>query len=790
MSNQFRVPTDKLYYHVDAKELPFKTTKDVTNNLQIFGHDVAKDALTFAIECLGKGLNAYVRGMSGTGRETLVKQVLDEVKPKARQQNDYCYVHNFTHPNIPRLIVLKHGYGKILKKMMAVFCDYVVSELQQTLSSEDIRSKRVQIENKHNKILINIYQPFEDILKKENLALANIKDGESMRMVIAPVHKDVLITPEQIPVLLKQGELSEKDIIAFNKKVLSFQPQLETLVKQANFLTEKKYQDIRKLDNDFARAQLSCHLDAISEKFKYKDLDIYLDEIVDDFIENVLYNRKGSFDPTMFYGVNILTPTYKDDKAPVVFESSPTLVNLLGIAEREGKLPPYASISAGSLIKSDGGFLIIEVDEALAEKGTWAILMRTIRSGKLSFSFEDYFGGRPSTIKPEPIPLDVKVILIGSHQRFYELGHYEDDFLDNFKVLVDLDTELPRIAESFMQYAQVLKKVVNDEKLLHFDNGAVAQMIEHGIRLSSGKNKLSTRFGRLMDVAREASYLAKKEKKNLVVKKYVVNAIKASIGRSYSSAKRFYELLENGTIIIENQGKQIGQINGLAVSQAGTISYGFPARITATVSPGKSGLINIEGQAELSGNIHTKGFQILGGLLRHILRPCHPLSFSASIAFEQSYGGIDGDSASGAEACCLLSAITQIPIKQSLSMTGAIDQFGQLQAIGGVNEKIEGFFDYCHQGGLNGEQGVIIPSANLANLMLRDDVVKACEKNDFHIYAVGYVLDALAILTDTESCQYELAHRIPYSYDSTLFKASENIQTLFEQSMSLNDGVN
>lgn len=426
---------------------------------------------------------------------------------------------------------------------------------------------------------------------------------------------------------------------------------------------------------------------------------------------------------------------------------------------------------------------MVEVDDALSE-GTWAVLTRILRSGNISFAFEDNSKGRPAVIKPEPIPLDVKVILIGSHRRYYELSAYDSDFADNFKVLADLDTALPRVAESYLQYARVIRKTVDEEQLLHFDSEAVAQLIEHGIRLHGGKNKLSARFGRVMDTAREADYLAKKANAGGVTRKHIINAIRAAKHRSYAPAKDFYKLLENGTIIVETVGERVGQINGLAVSQAGNVAYGFPARITTTVSPGKAGLINIEGQADLSGQIHTKGFQILGGLLRHVLKPEHPLSFAASIAFEQSYGGIDGDSASGAEACCLLSALTDTPIKQSLSMTGAIDQFGHLQAIGGVNEKIEGFFDACAFNELNGEQGVIIPVANVADLMLRDDVIRACEQGQFHIYAVEHVLDALAILTATASCKDQLQQCLPYQPQSLLANAVEAAQHLFRQSQS------
>lgn len=785
-NTHFRIADEQLYWQVDDSTLPFNSTKDIKPEQQIFGHQIAQQALTFAIECQSPGFNAYVRGLSGSGRKTLVKQIFKQIKPKARQQRDYCYVHNFTHPNMPRLIVLAPGYGKMLKRMLSSFADFVVNELPKTLNSDEIREKRKAEEIKLNKAIDKLYRPFEAKIKKQGFVLANVKNGDNVQMIIAPLYEGQPQTLEQFNALVEQGKISQEILDTVTTQLPELQAELMALSEQSNALMMSSGSEMEQLDNAFAREKLSYHLEAISKRFSHTVLDEYLAEIVDDFIDNNLYRQADNFDPVALYGVNVLSHTFKDDKAPIIFENSPTLSNLLGAVESEGKLPPYQSIGAGSLLRADGGFLVIEVDEALSQSGGWSTIMRTLRSGKLSMAFEDKPDGRPAVIQPDALPLDVKVILVGSHQRFYELRTYEADFSDQFKVLVDLDTELSRQQESYLQYASVLRKVVDKESLLHFKRAAVAQLIEHGARLSSGKNKLSARFGRVMDTAREASYLANKAGEKWVDSQHIIAAIRAAKHRSFSPANRFYELLDSGTLIVETQGEQIGQINGLAVTHAGTVDYGFPARITATVAPGQAGLINIEGQADLSGQIHTKGFQILGGVLRYLLKPKHPLSFSASIAFEQSYGGIDGDSASGAEACCLLSALTNVPIKQSLSMTGAIDQFGQIQAIGGVNEKIEGFFDTCQFSELTGEQGVIIPQSNVADLMLRDDVVDACRNGKFHIYAVEHVLDALAILTNSMSCKSSLLACKPYPKQSLLAVAAENASSLYEQSKTVN----
>lgn len=780
--SNFRVTDEQLYWSVDRTDLPFKTTKDIKPTMQIFGHETAKDALVFAIECHSPGLNAYVRGLSGSGRKTLIKKVFDEIKPKARKQRDYCYVHNFKHPNAPRLLVLEAGYGQLLKQMLSSFADFVANDLPKTFTSEEIREQRKAAEHKVNQAVDKLYQPFEKKLEKKGFALANIKNASQMQMVILPVYDGQPIPPDTFNELLEKGEIAQEVLDKVREQMPALQEELQLIAQRSAALVKESMETVSEINKTFVRDKLSYHLKAITKRFNHAGLADYLTELVDDFIDNQFYQQAEHFDPNLLYGVNIINERFENDQAPVVFEQSPTLGHLLGVVESQGKLLPYQSISAGSLVRADGGFLVVEVDETLSQSGAWATIMRTLRSGKLAFAFEDKPDGRPALIKPDALPLDIKVILVGSHQRFYELNAYDAGFADQFKVLVDLETDLLRNSESYLQYAQVIRKVIDTENLLHFEQSGVAQLIEHGARLAGGKNKLSARFGRVMDTAREASYLAKKAGTSTVDSAFIIQAIRAQKHRSLAPANRFYELLDSGTIIIDTQGERVGQINGLAVTQAGRVAYGFPARITATVSPGQAGLINIEGQADLSGQIHTKGFQILGGVLRHLLKPEHPLSFSASLAFEQSYGGIDGDSASGAEACCLLSAITGAAIKQNLAMTGAIDQFGQIQAIGGVNEKIEGFFDACRFQQLTGDQGVIIPQANVADLMLRDDVVRACREGQFHVYAVTHVLDALAILTETASCKSALLDCQPYPEASLLSIAVTRMGDLFHQS--------
>lgn len=777
----FRLNNDQLYWHVDTDTLPFNTTKDIKPSIQVYGHETAKEALEFVIKCPAPKLNAYVRGAPSTGRKTVIRHLFNETKPQIRKRRDYCYVHNFSQVNSPRLIILEAGYGKLLKQMMASFADYMTSDFLKSFNDDQIRENRRQTEQKANKEVNAIYAPFEEKLRSQGLVLANINTENGTQTVIAPLHKGRVLNQDEFNQLVASGEISEEAIQTIEKVLPEFQEELIEVAAKADDVIEQSFMELRKNDNDFARRLLSEYLNTISKKFCNTFLDDYLAEIIDDFVETKLHSKKETIDPHQLYGINIVSSPHQSEAAPIIFETAPTIGNLIGTIEMDNNLLPYEKIRAGSIAQADGGFLIIDADDILSESMSWYAIMRTLKTKFINFIVGDEQPtSNSSGIKPDPIPVDVRVILIGSYQRYQQLYFYDNDFASEFKVLVELDSDLPREATSYMQYAQVIAKIVAEENLLHFTRDAIAQLIEHGARLVSGRQKIASSFGKIIDTAREANYLALKEKAELVDRKQVIDAIIAVKRRAFLPVQNFYTLLEKGTIKIDTTGAVVGQINGLAVSQTSNISYGFPARITSTVSPGEAGLINIEGKANLSGQIHTKGFQILGGLLRHLIKPQHPLTFNASIAFEQSYGGIDGDSASGAEACCLLSAIANVPIQQSIAMTGAIDQFGNIQAIGGVNEKIEGFFDCCQFNNLTGQQGVIIPLANVSELMLKPPVLTACKEGRFHIYAVDHVLDALAILTQTESSKSMLLTNTSYPDNSLMDKVCQATQQLYK----------
>ncbi len=767
----------------DAKELNFKTTKDVEPVANIIGRKEALDALQYSIESRSFGQNAFVRGLQGTGRLEMICTFLRNSHPQMQEKSDQCYVANFLQPDRPRLITLPAGEAKFFKRWMKKLSDYITKDLNNQLESDSVKNKKLAIETKNQEIIKKLSDPFEKELTKKQLVLVNYKTDNGMQTVISPLFEDKPVNPEQWQELLKEGKIKPDQQKTIQENIAKFNLKLEDMMKEVNHIKYGQAESIQELIEKKARQLLNAQTAGISKRFHTTNVQEYLDDVAEDVIEQFFYSQKEQFYPHLRYSVNILVSHKKNTDCPIIVERVPTLAKLLGTieskwGEKGPELSDHMSITAGTLMRADGGFLVLDARELLSEAGAWKILTRTIKNQLLEIvPAEMSWPFSQPTLKPEPIPLNVRVIILGDARTYYMLDNHDPDFPDLFKVLVDFDSEIDRSPESYQNYAAVISRMVRQENLLHFDNTGVAALIEHGARICSRNNKLTTNFPRVADLAREAQYLASKESSKLITQQHVNNAIIRTKLRGGLASNKFQQMLSNGTINLFTNGTQVGEINGLAVIHSGPVVYGFPSRITATVAPGRAGVINIEGRADMSGSIHTKGFAILGGLLRHLLPTSHPLTFSASIAFEQSYGGIDGDSASGAEFCCLISAITHIPISQEYAMTGAIDQHGRLQAIGGVNEKIEGFFDTCKAQGFTGTQGVIIPESNAGDLMLRTDVQQAVKEGQFSVHAVSHVTQALEIL-----CKQPAGLLIngEYSKNSILFKAMEKLNLFWK----------
>ena len=780
-----------LKWQVDESKLSFKSTADVDPAEGIVGQPIALEAMRFGVECDAPGQNVYVRGVTGTGRMTLVTSLLEELQPKARRRLDRCYVHNFKQPDRPRLITLACGDGPSFRRKMKDVADFLQQRLGEALDSAPLKARRESIKEETQQKLSSITEPLEEELQANGLAMVQLQANPVARAAIFPVIDGDPVSPEQFKQMAQAGKVEESEYIRVEDRIRRYSKRLGEVTSEASQAYRAGLGSLQELAESETRSILQNLTQGILSRFENDAISRFIDEVIDDVVENRLNSKPDSNlpDPHDIYGVNVICTHENSGASPVITENSPTVSNLLGTIEPDfiaggQAVTNYRGIRAGSLVHADGGFLILDAQELLSEPGAWRLLMRAMRTGCVEILSADMgWPGSSQSLKPEPIDISVRIILIGSAGLYYQLDQVDQDFSNLFKVLADFDSEIERSEHGVNQYAGVVSRMGREEDMLDFSACGVAALAEHGARIASRKGKITARFGRIADIVREASFIARNSNAQLVRREHVEQTVARTRYRASLPSQRFRELINDGTIWVATSGAVVGQINGLAVIHAGPLAYGFPARITATIGAGRAGVINIEGAAAMSGSIHTKGFHILGGLLRHILDTDHPLAFSASIAFEQSYGGIDGDSASGAETCCLLSALTGVPIRQGIAMTGAIDQHGRIQAIGGVNEKIEGFYDACKAVGFNGEQGVLIPLSNAGDLMLRDEIVAACRKGRFTVYAVASVHAALEVLTGMPAGKADDSGQYPR--DSLLWLAQARAAEFWQKTLSL-----
>ncbi len=753
----FAVAPDRLRWRCDPEALDFGTTADVGPVQGVVGQDRAVESLEFGLETDAPGHNVFVRGLAGTGRMTLLRDLLERYRSCRETPPDRCYVHNFSAPERPRLITLPRGEGDEFRRRIDRLIDFIRKDVPQAIASEAVRARRAAIEDAAQAEIRAITEPFDQELRANHLTLITVPMGSVQRTMIAPLVKGEPVAASDLGRLQSQGGLGEGEVREIMDKINAYSRQFEEVSAKLLGIQSQLRDRLRGLLESEVRAILA---DAVAETRRAHPVgavNVFLDEIIAEVVRWYAQARDDMEADLSRLGVNLVSAHSRDEPCPIVIEASPTLRNLLGTlgsvySPGQPMVADHTLIRGGSILRADGGCLVLDARDLLSEPGAWKALVRTLRTGQLEIMPSElqwpWSGPLP---QPEPIEIRVKVVLVGDPDIYYSLDALDADFPQQFKVLVDFDTTIARDDAGVHLYAGVLARIAADERLPAFDRGAVAAIAEHGARIAGRQDRLTARFGRLGDIAREAAFVAGKGDRSVVGAPDVLDAIRRGRSRADLPARKFRELLADGTIHVQTRGRTVGQVNGLAVTHAGPLTYGFPARITATIGPGSAGAINIEREANLSGAIHTKGFYILGGLLRALLKTNHPLAFSASIAFEQSYGGIDGDSASGAEACCLLSALTEVGLRQDIAMTGAIDQLGHLQPVGAVTEKIEGFFDACQDAGFTGNQGVIIPRANVRDLMLRQEVADACAREEFRVYAVATVAQALCVLSGREA---------------------------------------
>jgi predicted ATP-dependent protease len=749
-SNPLRLSVPQLRWECPVELLEFKTTADVEPAVGIVGQPTANEALKFGIQCLARGQNIYVRGSMGTGRSKMVRDLLRELNPKTETLRDFCYVHNFSRPDHPQLLELPAGQASLFQNEIEKLSEFVQKGLPRSLEAKPYQSQRQDRQQSLQDEIGKLTGDFEQDLEDHQMTLVNV-EGSGQAMIF-PVVNDEPVQVEQFRHMVKKGMADAAQFEKFEKDYPVFLLRMREISTRVSQLVQEASEQMNAWRSQLIRELCSEVTEGIKQQFSGPKVAEYVDELINYVIKRHLSNHQNGEESgwEIVSSVNVVLSHRDTSRRPIIEESSPTMMNLLGTVEPSWGSGGDASsdhrgIRAGAILNADNGYLILDAKDVLNEPGAWRALMRVLRTERLEIIPPELGVLRQQLIIfPEPIQIKLRVILIGDIYTYYLLDQYDPDFSELFKVLADFDEELPRDDNGIDLYTHVLTSMAQQEGWPPLHRDAVRAIIEHGARIASRANKLTAKFGRIGDVAGEAAFLSNGK---MVTAADVQKAIDRTKYRASLPSRKFWEMVENGTILLNTTGDEIGQINGLAVIRSGPLTYGFPARITASIGPGTAGVISIEGSSRMSGAIHTKGFHILSGLLRKLLPTKHPLAFTASIAFEQSYGGIDGDSASAAEMICLLSALTGIPLRQGIAITGAIDQLGHLQAIGGVNEKIEGFFDACNHFELTGEQGVVIPTANANDLMLRRDVVQACSKGKFHIFAVDNIWDALEIFT-------------------------------------------
>jgi len=755
---------EQLSRNIDVSKLGIKSTEGLERLKSIIGQKRAVSALRFGLQIEGMGYNIYVSGPPGTGKMTSVKSFLDEFANNKESPPDWCYVNNFDDIYSPQVLRLPAGTGTKFREDMDDLIEHIRRELPKAFESEQYAAQQEEIMSGVNKQREEISEEINKMAEEKGFQLK----ASPMGVVLYPVKDGEPIDEEEFQ------NLSQSENKEIEKNRQEIQNEMKSSMKKIRKLEQQAQEKIKQLDRQIALHTVGGLIDDLKEKYeKFEKIPGFLDNVQKDIIENIdtfkapteqqnqkapqpgFNNRAEKMQEIAFqkYKVNVLVDNSKQKGAPVIVELNPTYNNLIGRIEKEmqgGALnTDFTMLRAGSLPRANGGYLVIPIEDLLRNFSSYDALKRSLCASEVQIEeLSERLGFMAiKSLRPQAIPLDVKVILVGQPLLYYLLHAYDNDFPELFKIKADYDTQMSINDSNIDDFVAFISTFCEKEKLKHLDASAVGRLMSHAIRLTDDQEKLSTKFGHLADLIREANFWAKQEKASLVEAKHVQKALDEKIYRSNLVEERIREMIERGTILLDTDDEVVGQVNGLSFINLGDYQFGKPNRITATVSPGREGVTDIEREVELGGPIHSKGVLILSGYLTKKYAQESPLTLASRVVFEQSYGGVDGDSASSAELYAILSALSDVPIKQGIAVTGSINQNGQVQAIGGVNQKIEGFFEVCRTTGLTGEQGVIIPQSNVKNLVLREEVIQAVKDKKFHIWPVETVDQGIEILT-------------------------------------------
>ena len=759
MKNKNELNFKNLKMSCDPSIFNFKTTAELENITTGIGQERGIKALEFGLQVDVKGYNLYLEGPSGVGKTMYTKNYLDTISKKQKVPSDWCYIYNFDNPNEPIAVSLPAGQGKVFKDAMDGFISEVKKDIKKTFNADDFEKEKALIKQEFEEKRTSILDKLNEDASKHNFQVKSSQNG----IYMMPIVDGKAIDEEEFDKLddaLKQ-EYENKAVIVQNQ-IMEAIEQIKTIERQS----DKK---ISEWQSNIALLTINVHINYLKSQFKRnKKITKFLNDVKQDVLKNVSYflnedkerekqqqvnpvNRKQ--DPSLNYRVNLFIDNSNSEGAPVIMDSNYSYHNIFGSLEYEnyyGSLKTdHTMLKPGLLQKANGGYIIFQAKDLLQNSMCYEALKKALRVKEVSI--ENTADQRSSmvmvSLKPEPIPLDLKVILIGNNSIYQTLLAMDSDFRKLFKIKVEFEDDAPFNKENANKLARIIHGFCESENLPHLDKNAMARIIEYASKIAGSHKKLSTRFDNLIQVAGEAATWAKISKSKIVTEDFVKKALSERIERVKKFDSKYMEMIKDNSLLINTDGFDVGTLNGLTVMTIGDYSFGKPAKITVNTYTGKNGIVNIEREVELSGSSHSKGVLILSGYLGEMFAQDIPLCLTASICFEQLYNGVDGDSASSTELYGLLSSLSGIPINQSIAVTGSVNQKGQIQPIGGVNEKIEGYFQICKMRGLNGKHGVMIPVQNVDNLQLDDEIVDAVKNNLFHIYAVSTIEEGIEVLT-------------------------------------------
>jgi lon-related putative ATP-dependent protease len=788
---------DALCRHCDPEQFSFETTDELDDLEGFIGQERATESLHFGLGVEHKGYNLFALGPAGAGKSALVRKFLKNLAADRPIPSDWCYVNNFSDARKPQAVALPAGQGVVLKQDM----DQLVNDLQEAIplvfESDEYHTRRQAKEDRLEERQENAMAEMHKKAEEKHIALINTPTG----ITLGPKQNDKILGPEQFQ------KLPKKEQRAIEKNVKVLQEELRKTLHAIPQWQKEAKEEISKLNREMTTSAVDHLIDALKNTYRDNQAVIgYLDRVEEDVINNYQqFLPRDERKPTLFglplsqqeegppwhyrYRINLLLAHEANGGAPIVYEDLPGYNNLLGRIEHRAHLgaleTDFTMIRPGALHRANGGYLILDALKLLLQPFAWETLKRVLQSGEIRIESLAQITSLISTqsLEPEPIPLDIKVVLLGERHIYYLLQAFDPEFAELFKVAVDFDDDLVRNSKNEQYYGRLVASLARKYQLRSLDRYAVARVIDHSMRLADDSERLSSHVRSLTDLIQQADYWAGEKGHKVIVGDDVQIAIDAQIHRADRIQRRLQDEVVRGTLMIATTGEVVGQINGLSVMLLGDQRFGHPSRITARARLGKGQVVDIEREVELGGPIHSKGVYILSGFISGRYVPDYPLSLSASLVFEQSYAEIEGDSASSAELYALLSALSGIPIKQQFAVTGSVNQLGEIQAIGGVNEKIEGFFDICQARGLSGGQGVLIPSANVKNLMLREDVVTAVKAGKFAVYPIENIDQGMTLLTGTPAGSRDENEQFPEDsvngrVETSLIRFSERMQSM------------